>query len=679
NSYTVKWVVEGAETQEVYLYNATPSYKGEPPVKPATAEFTYTFSGWAPELAAVTGPATYTAQFSSSTNAYTVTWVDGNGEEIYTEQVPYGETPEYDFGHGTPGKDSTAQYHYTFSGWLPPVGEIGGEVTYVAQFTPVLRSYTISWDTDGDSDVDDTTTVFFGELPAHDDGVKPADDENFYDFAGWFPSIVTVTDEATYTATFTTVPRTWTVKVDPVDFGTINKGELSATPPKYIVITNEGNSPAAILSVTVDAGDAEVAFEIGGPADGAIVPAEGTLNDTYSIQPKDDLTPGTYTQTITVTFEGGEVLTAMASVTIGINDPVPVAVDDLYTAQMNGLLEGNVLTNDTDVNGDTLTAILVGEPAHGALVLNADGTFTYEPALNFVGEDSFTYKANDGRSDSNEATVSITVSAEPYTTLVGPDPAVIRIGNTFEVKYYLHNVLNVSAQDVTLSYDPAVFEFMGLAAEGPADQVFAVFDDDEETGKVKVILANVVPMIGDGNLIFTATFKAVGVMASSEIALTKAEVASADAPSVILNPALSSLTVGTADPSELAALIDSAQDTHDDASEGTASGEYPKGAKKALQSAINAAQGVLDNMASTQAQLDAAKDALRNALSAFRALEREIMAGDFNNNGRLDIGDLSVFITHYGEVGDDAYDYDMNNDGVVDTEDLTILMLLILG
>src|SRR5207249_3518309 len=70
-----------------------------------------------------------------------------------------------------------------------------------------------------------------------------------------------------------------------------------------------------------------------------------------------------------------------------------------------------VLGNDTDVEGDAKTAMLVSGPTHGTLTLNADGSFSYTPAANYNGADSFTYKANDGAADSNVATVSITVSA----------------------------------------------------------------------------------------------------------------------------------------------------------------------------------------------------------------------------------------------------------------------------
>jgi RHS repeat-associated protein len=92
----------------------------------------------------------------------------------------------------------------------------------------------------------------------------------------------------------------------------------------------------------------------------------------------------------------------------------PVAANDAYTTDEDTALivptGSGVLANDTDVESDPLTAVLVSNPAHGDLTLNGDGSFTYTPALNFNGADSFTYKANDGQADSNVATVNLTIS-----------------------------------------------------------------------------------------------------------------------------------------------------------------------------------------------------------------------------------------------------------------------------
>jgi VCBS repeat-containing protein len=69
-----------------------------------------------------------------------------------------------------------------------------------------------------------------------------------------------------------------------------------------------------------------------------------------------------------------------------------------------------VLGNDTDGDNDPLTAVGYTAPQHGTLSHNADGSFSYTPASNFNGQDSFTYRANDGSTDSSPATVTITVN-----------------------------------------------------------------------------------------------------------------------------------------------------------------------------------------------------------------------------------------------------------------------------
>jgi parallel beta-helix repeat protein len=75
-----------------------------------------------------------------------------------------------------------------------------------------------------------------------------------------------------------------------------------------------------------------------------------------------------------------------------------------------GAVDG-VLANDLDVDGDSLTAILVSGPSNAqSFTLNPDGSFSYTPTANFFGTDTFTYKANDGTLDSNVTTVTLTVT-----------------------------------------------------------------------------------------------------------------------------------------------------------------------------------------------------------------------------------------------------------------------------
>ena len=87
-----------------------------------------------------------------------------------------------------------------------------------------------------------------------------------------------------------------------------------------------------------------------------------------------------------------------------VND-APVADDDAYSVNEDTTLTvaaaTGVLDGDTDVDGDSLTAVLDIGPSNGTLTLNANGSFTYAPNANCNGSDSFTYHANDGNRDSN--------------------------------------------------------------------------------------------------------------------------------------------------------------------------------------------------------------------------------------------------------------------------------------
>src|SRR5207247_717893 len=105
---------------------------------------------------------------------------------------------------------------------------------------------------------------------------------------------------------------------------------------------------------------------------------------------------------------------ATVSITVNAVNHAAVAVNDSYSVNQDSTLNvtvPGVLGNDTDADGNTLTAMKVSDPSHGILTLNATGSFSYTPAAGYPGSDGFTYKANDGSLDSNVATVSITVNA----------------------------------------------------------------------------------------------------------------------------------------------------------------------------------------------------------------------------------------------------------------------------
>ena len=80
-----------------------------------------------------------------------------------------------------------------------------------------------------------------------------------------------------------------------------------------------------------------------------------------------------------------------------------------------------VLANDSDPDGDSLTAVLVANATHGTLVLSPNGSFTYTPTADYTGPDAFTYRATDGSLNSNTATVNITVTPIDHAPVAADD------------------------------------------------------------------------------------------------------------------------------------------------------------------------------------------------------------------------------------------------------------------
>ena len=108
------------------------------------------------------------------------------------------------------------------------------------------------------------------------------------------------------------------------------------------------------------------------------------------------------------------------TITITATNKAPVAADDAYSTAEDTALTvtaPGVLGDDSDPDHDPLSAVLESGPSHGTLSLNANGSFTYTPAANYDGTDSFTYRASDGTVESNEATVTITITAQRPPTV----------------------------------------------------------------------------------------------------------------------------------------------------------------------------------------------------------------------------------------------------------------------
>ena len=150
-----------------------------------------------------------------------------------------------------------------------------------------------------------------------------------------------------------------------------------------------------------------------GPSNGTAALTSGSRTEvTYTPNPNFS-GQDSFTYTVSDgTLTGPDPGTVTVTVT-AVND-APVAVDDTGATNEDTAVDINVVANDTDAEGDTLSVSAVGTgddgPSNGTAALMSGSTteVTYTPNPNFSGQDSFTYTVSDG-------------------TLTGPDPGTVTV------------------------------------------------------------------------------------------------------------------------------------------------------------------------------------------------------------------------------------------------------------
>lgn len=198
-------------------------------------------------------------------------------------------------------------------------------------------------------------------------------------------------------------------------FGTAAVTSVGSNPSSVAAgdVNGDGHADLTIATqgsddVQVFIGDGHGAFS--GPTsfglNGGVEPAEATLGDLDGDGRLDIVTAND-------NLDSSD--TNDVSVLMNTTNRAPHATNDSYSQIGSdtalSVAAPGVLSNDTDADGNTLTAALVAGPSNGTVTLNSNGSFTYQANGGFVGSDSFTYKANDGTDDSNVATVTISVQA----------------------------------------------------------------------------------------------------------------------------------------------------------------------------------------------------------------------------------------------------------------------------
>ena len=222
-----------------------------------------------------------------------------------------------------------------------------------------------------------------------------------------------------------------------------------------------------------------------------IVASSGTCSSTtQTLNVADAVKNGATTLEVGVLKTANDTSTVFvgaihAIVTYTSTNTAPVAQAKSITINEDTATTSGVLATDVDLPAQVLTYSVVANPSHGAIsgFSSTTGAFTYTPALNYNGSDSFTFKANDGTVDSNIATVSITVNS------VNDNPVLSGVSN--KTVGELSNLsFTVSSTDVdggtpsySLSSAPAgasigssngVFSWTPTEAQGPGSYTFSV-------------------------------------------------------------------------------------------------------------------------------------------------------------------------------------------------------------
>ena len=207
----------------------------------------------------------------------------------------------------------------------------------------------------------------------------------------------------------------------------------TANPDAYSTAHDQTLSVAGAAGVLAN----DASNPAGRPLTTALVagPAHGTLtlnaNGSFTYKPAAHFAGS---DSFTYMANDGTVASSAATVTLSVTDQAPSGAGDTYTAARDATLTvaaPGVLANDTDPDGDTVTAVLATGPAHGTLTLNPNGSITYTPAAGFAGTDGFTYSASDGLLSSPPQTVTITVrDASPVPQA---DAYTLRHDRTFTV------------------------------------------------------------------------------------------------------------------------------------------------------------------------------------------------------------------------------------------------------
>ncbi|WP_418138899.1 Ig-like domain-containing protein [Marinomonas sp. RS-M-Aa-14] len=240
------------------------------------------------------------------------------------------------------------------------------------------------------------------------------------------------------------------------------------------VLSQDGD--ISVVSVAlgglVTESDANVGSSIQGQYGNLVLNADGSY--TYQVTVSVDKIPAGAQETFSYMIQDSDGSTSSATLSINVGtNTAPVAQNDLFageTAQGLVISVESLLSNDTDVDGDTLTVTSISNVQNGYAYLNSDGNVVFTPASGFSGTASFDYTVSDGNGGTDTATATINIVADEEgqasvtVTLNRVEPQVtsdiwqgFEEGHTFDIqKYDWHDWYNVGGNDYKNTGDTRV-------------------------------------------------------------------------------------------------------------------------------------------------------------------------------------------------------------------------------
>jgi hypothetical protein len=188
------------------------------------------------------------------------------------------------------------------------------------------------------------------------------------------------------------------VTVTPVNDPPIAAADLAQT---------DEDTSLTILTLANDVDPDDDELTISGVTPGRLGKVSVSGN-AISYQPQTNVS-GTETLTYTISDGQGGSDTATVALTISPVNDAPVAQNDNVTTTQNTVIIVNLLTNDSDPEGDSLIVSGLGQASHGTVTLMLGGQAGYQPAVDFSGTDSFTYTLSDGQLGEATGLVSVVV------------------------------------------------------------------------------------------------------------------------------------------------------------------------------------------------------------------------------------------------------------------------------